>query len=113
MMTDFEAAAARACAEGRREQRCPKCGREEGGGAYCTAGPLSTPPCDFRPMDPDQWVASLRPEAVRAARRRGAARRWEHQEAGEPPERSNRPPDALPGATDTRSVSAPTLWPTP
>jgi hypothetical protein len=63
-MRDFEAAAARAYAEGRREQRCPDCGREEAGGSYCTA-------CS-RPMHPDDWTNDT--AASRAGRANRASR---------------------------------------
>ena len=62
-MRDFEACAARAYAEGRREQRCPDCGREEVGGSYCTA-------CS-RPMHPDDWTSDT--ATGRAAQARGRA----------------------------------------
>jgi hypothetical protein len=56
--TPFEIAAARAYAEGRREQRCI-CGRSEAGGAYCTG-------C-LRPSRPDDWTAVELSDARRAA----------------------------------------------
>ena len=91
--TGYEAAAARAYAEGRREQRCPNCGREEAGGSHCTAGPKSTPPCDYHPMHPDQWTNDT--ATGRAARDRGramAARRATKSATGaEPIEPSHRP----------------------
>lgn len=68
MMSAFEAAASRAYADGRREQRCPSCGREEAAGARCTAGPLSRPPCHYRPTHPAEWIAKPLSDAQRAAR---------------------------------------------
>lgn len=65
MSAPFEDAAARAYREGRREQRCPDCGREEAGGAYCTG-------C-LRPVHPDDWTAPERSPAQRDAT--AAARR--------------------------------------
>lgn len=66
-MTDFEEAARRAYAEGRREQRCPSgCGVTEAGGSYCTA-------CG-RPMHPDGWIVTELSEAQRLARRGGGSR---------------------------------------
>jgi len=44
----FEVAAARAYTDGRREQRCPDCGREEAGGSHCSF-------C-LRPVHPDEWT---------------------------------------------------------
>lgn len=75
-MRAFEDAAARAYAEGRREQRCPDCGREEAGGAYCTG-------C-YRPVHPDEWHAPA--GEVSEARREAARRRWMHQDRDKPAE---------------------------
>lgn len=60
--TEFERAASRAYDEGRREQRCPACGRGEAGGGHCSG-------C-YRPVHPDEWTAVEWSEAQRAARRR-------------------------------------------
>ena len=100
----YEAAAARAYAEGRREQRCPNCGREEAGGSHCSAGPLSKPPCHFRPVHPDEWVAATLSDAQRAARTGGrvAPVHAEPRKAPRPPAspprpllRATAPPDGL------------------
>ena len=60
----WEVAATRAYREGRREQRCPVCGREEAGGSYCTG-------CDT-PVHPDAWTNDT--AASRAGRANRAAR---------------------------------------
>ena len=63
--TEYERAAERAYAGGRREQRCPDCGREEAGGGYCTG-------C-HRPVHPDDWTNDT--AKARAGRTAAAARR--------------------------------------
>lgn len=62
--TAYEVAAARAFDEGRREQRCPACGREEAGGSHCSG-------C-LRPMHPNHWTDDT--ARSRAARANRAAR---------------------------------------
>jgi len=97
--TGYEAAAARAYAEGRREQRCPNCGREEAGGSHCTAGPKSTPPCDYHPMHPDQWTndtAQSRAGRANNARRAGGAS-FRAARADETPNGHRTPPPRPPG----------------
>ena len=64
-MTAYELAATRAYADGRRDQRCPACGREESGGSYCTG-------C-YRPVHPDEWTNDT--AASRSGRAAAAARR--------------------------------------
>jgi hypothetical protein len=63
-LSPFEVAAARAAEDGRRDQRCPRCGREEAGGAYCTG-------C-YRRVHPDEWTDDT--ARSRAARANMAAR---------------------------------------
>lgn len=87
-VADFEAAAARAYAEGRREQRCPACGREEAGGSYCTG-------C-CRRVHPDEWraVSGRRADQRRAASagRKAACADSSLQEPRSRPRRPQTPP---------------------
>jgi hypothetical protein len=83
-MADFDGAADRAYAEGRREQRCPGCGRTEAAGAYCTG-------C-LRPVHPAAWTAAERSEAQRLAT--GACRASPPKKSAPPDRRSGRLPAA-------------------
>ena len=106
-MIGYEAAAARAYAEGRREQHCPECGREEASGSYCTACTAA--------VHPDQWVARVLSDAqvasrtVRSAQPVHAGRRKAPRTPERPPHPQPAPSPAPAGVLFDQAG----LWPAP